>query len=87
MYTQMKPDSGVYADRNDPVAVSFEDDKLVITTRDGRVIHTPLHWFDWLCKATPEQRQDYEIMGSSIYWKQLDEGLSMEVILLGRYGT
>jgi hypothetical protein len=84
-----KPEAcqGLYLERNMPKQVRFEADSLVIETQDGRTIYTPLDWFPWLQQATPEQRQNFTLMGSSVYWPLIDEGLSMEVILLGRYGT
>jgi len=75
----------LYEDRNDAVAVEVSDDKLIITTRDGRVIHVPVDWFPWLASATPAQRTDFTNHGTSIHWNAFDEGVSMQVILLGRY--
>lgn len=75
----------IYADRNDAVAVEVTSESLVVTTRDGRIVHVPLTWFSWLTNATPEQRADFENNETSIHWNSLDEGVSMQVILLGRY--
>jgi hypothetical protein len=80
-------DNELYADRNDAIAAEVCGKQLVVTTRDGRVIHTPLAWFPWLEQATPEQQADLRVFGTSIHWNQIDDGVSMEVILLGRYGT
>ncbi len=77
---------GLYADRNDAVEVEINEKHLIITTRDERMIHVPLSWFPWLEEATSEQRTDFENNETSIHWRQLDEGVSMQVILLGRYG-
>lgn len=69
--------------RNDMVAIEFSGDKVFVTTRDGRVIAVPLDWFPWLRDATPEQRADYELSESSVYFPQIDEGFSMEPVLFG----
>ncbi|HVU12548.1 MAG TPA: DUF2442 domain-containing protein [Phototrophicaceae bacterium] len=76
-----------YAARNDAVAAEVCENKLVITTRDGRTISTPLSWFPFLEKATPEQRDHFQVLESGIYWDELEDMISMEVILLGRAGT
>ena len=81
----VEPYNGLYADRNDAVAVEVTSEYLVVTTRDERIVHVPLTWFSWLANATPEQRTDFENNETSIHWNALDEGVSMQVILLGRY--
>ncbi|MBC7872007.1 MAG: DUF2442 domain-containing protein [Chitinophagaceae bacterium] len=83
---RIEPYSGLHTDRNDAVAVELNEKYLIITTRDERIIYVPLAWFPWLINATTEQRADYENNQASIYWPQLDDGVSMQVILLGRYG-
>lgn len=74
----------LYADHNDAVAAQVCDDELIVTTRDGRVIHTPISWFPFLIAATPEQRQAFKVFNSTIHWDELEDGVSMETILLGR---
>lgn len=69
--------------RNQPVSVQVTDTALIIATRDGRIIHTPLAWFPFLVSASAAQRQDFRIMGSSILWRELEDGISMETILFG----
>ncbi len=77
----------IYVPRNDAVAAEVCADELIVRTRDGRTIHTPLSWFPFLVNATDKQRQNFEVMGTDIYWSDLEDGVSMEVILLGRSGT
>lgn len=77
----------IYVPRNDAVAAEVTTDQLIVTTRDGRVIHTPLSWFPFLLNAAEEQRQKFQVLGTLILWDDLDEIVSMEVILLGRSGT
>lgn len=79
--------NGLYAERNDAVTAQVSDSTLTVTTRDGRTIIAPLTWFPWLESAAPELRQDFTVWGTSIHWNQLDDGVSMATLLLGRYGT
>jgi hypothetical protein len=69
--------------RNEPVSVQVTDTMLIVGTRDGRIIHTPLAWFPFLVNADREQRQNFRVVGSTILWEALDDGVSMETILLG----
>lgn len=85
--TKLERDHGIFAPRNDAVGVEFEDHMLKVMTRDGRVIQVPLDWFPWLESASDAQRDDYRIYNTSIFWPQLDEGIEMQTILLGRYLT
>ena len=73
-----------YETQNCAKAIDFKDEYVVVTTEDGRMIYVPLEWFPWLQNATPEERADYKIGGMSIYWRQLDEGFSMQMVLLGK---
>ncbi|MCC6802726.1 MAG: DUF2442 domain-containing protein [Anaerolineae bacterium] len=77
----------IYVPRNDAVAAQVTKDELIVTTRDGRTIHTPLTWFPFLLNASEAQRQNFQVMGTLVLWDDLDEIVSMEVILLGRSGT
>jgi hypothetical protein len=74
----------VYAPHNDAVEACIWDEQLVVKTQDGREIRVPVSWFPFLVNATDEQRQNFEIGGTDIYWPDLDDGVSMETILLGR---
>jgi hypothetical protein len=66
-----------------PTEVSFTDEDVIITLSDGSKITNPLDWHSWLKNATLEQRQDFELYSSSIFWPELDEGLDIEAILRG----
>jgi hypothetical protein len=77
----------IYVPRNDAVEAQVCDDKLIVKTRDGREVRTPLSWFPFLVNASEEQRQKFRVLGTEIFWDDLDNGVSMEVVLLGRAGT
>lgn len=56
----------------------FENEKIGITTDDGREASMPLEWFPELANATQEQRYNYELSPLGIHWEELDEDLSFE---------
>lgn len=65
--------------------VTFSDDALSVSLRDGRVISVPLVWYPRLLNATPNQRSNWRIAGGGfgIHWPDLDEDLSTEGLLRG----
>jgi hypothetical protein len=66
-------------------AVDFDADMMRVTFMDGRELAVPLAWFRTLLKATPEQRESYEIGGGgvSLHWPDLDEDLSIAGLMAG----
>lgn len=73
---------------SEPLAtgVSFSEDMFHVSLDDGREISVPLAWFPRLLRGTPEQRQDWELIGvgEGIHWPDLDEDISVAGILAGR---
>ena len=65
-------------------AVEFTATELVVTLADGRKIATPLDWYPRLKRASAQQRASFEIMPMGIHWPDLDEDLSVAVMLKGR---
>ena len=63
--------------------VTFTDDALVVSLRDGRVLSVPLSWFPTLHNATIEQRCHWELSGEGIgiHWPALDEDISVAGLL------
>lgn len=74
-------------DDPDPHGIDVEvsDVALRIVLSDGRELSAPLAWFPRLRDATPEQRQNWEDIGSGhgIHWPDLDEDISVRA-LMGR---
>lgn len=66
-------------------AVSFSEDLLIVSLKDGRTISVPLAWYPRLLRATPQQRAEWKISsgGYGIHWPALDEDLSTEGLLRG----
>ncbi len=71
-----------------PLATSVEvtDDELIVGLADGRRVSVPLVWFPMLLRATPEQRNRWELLGDGegVHWPLIDEDLSVEGLLAGR---
>ena len=65
--------------------VRVSDDELEVSLTDGRRIAVPLVWYPRLLRATPAQRQNWELLGEGegIHWPDIDEDLSVEGLLRG----
>jgi hypothetical protein len=72
---------------NEPLisAVEVSDASIIAHLTDGRMISVPLAWSWRLSDATPEQRQNYEIIGrgQGIHWPDVDEDISAVGMLTG----
>ncbi len=66
--------------------VTVTDDTLTAELCDGRTVSVPLSWYPRLVHATPEERDNWELIGTGqgIHWPDLDEDLSVEGFLAGR---
>ena len=68
------------------MTVSVTEDVLAVQLSDGRDISVPLSWYPRLVHATPEERVHWELTGGGqgIHWPDLDEDISVEMLLAGR---
>ena len=68
------------------MTVSVTEDTLAVQLSDGRDISVPLSWYPRLVHATPEERGHWELIGGGqgIHWPDLDEDISVEMLLAGR---
>ena len=66
-------------------AVRFTEDELSVMLMDGRTISVPLVWYPRLLKASPAQRENWQLSaaGYGIHWPDIDEDLSTEGLLRG----
>ena len=66
--------------------VSLTDDALVVELVDGRIITVPLTWYPRLAHGTPAERANWRLIGEGegIHWPDVDEDISVEVLLAGR---
>lgn len=66
--------------------VTVTEDTLTAELADGRTISIPLAWYPRLVNATPEERDNWELLGDGqgIRWPDLDEDISTEGLIAGR---
>lgn len=67
-------------------AVSVAEETLTVDLSDGRTISVPLEWYPRLLHATPEERNNWRLIGRGygIHWEDIDEDISIEGLLAGR---
>ena len=65
------------------VDVSFENRRLLVSLRDGRIISVPLSWFPRLDGSDSRALGDWRLIGNGegIHWNELDEDLSVASLL------
>ncbi len=68
------------------VDVKVTKDTLTVELSDGRTISVPLQWYPRLVYATPEERNNWRLIGNGegIHWEDLDEDISVEGLIAGR---
>jgi Protein of unknown function (DUF2442) len=68
---------------SDVMDVQVLDAELVLRLSDGRTVSAPLAWFPRLLHGTPEQRNNWQIIGKGvgIHWPDLDEDISVRSLL------
>jgi len=61
------------------VRARVDADRLWVSLEDGRDVSVPVTWFEWLARATDDQRHDIRIIegGAGIWWEQLEDGVSV----------
>ena len=67
-------------------SVTITEDTLCVDLSDGRTISVPLAWFPRLLQSTPEERNNWRLIGKGrgIHWEDIDEDISVEGLLAGR---
>ena len=65
--------------------VQFTDEHAMFHLADGRIIGVPLSWFPLIHAATVQQRQNYICYHSSVYWRDIDDGIDITAMLTGLY--
>ena len=66
-------------------ALQVTDDSIIAQLADGRTISVPLAWSWRLSEATPQQSNNFEIMGNGqgVHWPDVDEDISAWGMLYG----
>jgi hypothetical protein len=61
------------------------NDSLTVDLSDGRSISVPLVWYPRLLHGTPDERNNWRLIGNAdgIHWPDLDEDISVENLLRG----
>ncbi len=69
--------------RAQTVRVSAEE--LIVELDDGRTISVPLAWFPRLLNGTPDERENWRLIGGGegIHWPDLDEDIEVRHLLAG----
>ena len=67
------------------VALEMTEDSITAQLADGRTISVPLSWSWRLSDATPEQRNNFELIGAGegVHWPDVDEDISARGMLYG----
>ncbi len=67
------------------MTIAVTDDTLTAELSDGRTVSVPLSWYPRLIHATPEERQNWRLIGAGegVHWPALDEDISVEMLLCG----
>ncbi|MBA3891119.1 MAG: DUF2442 domain-containing protein [Gemmatimonadaceae bacterium] len=67
-------------------SVTVTTDTLRIDLSDGRTISVPLAWFPRHVHATPEERNDWRLIGTGqgVHWEAIDEDVSVSGLLAGQ---
>jgi hypothetical protein len=76
----------VLATEPSAVQVKIADEKLIVELADGRAMVVPLEWYPRLLYASPEERQNWQLLGDgyAVEWPDLDEHIGIEGLLAGR---
>jgi hypothetical protein len=64
-------------------AVVVNDELLGFHLEGRRFISVPVAFYPTLALATPEEREHFEINGSSVYWPGLGADIGVEGLLAG----
>lgn len=66
--------------------ITVTEDSLIVDLTDGRTVSVPLAWYPRLLHGTPEERNNWRLIGKGegIHWPDLDEDISVENIVFGK---
>jgi len=65
--------------------VWFDREFLLCQLQDGRIVSVPISWYPRLRDASPEARENWELIGGGrgIHWPALDEDLEVGACMVG----
>jgi len=69
------------------VQVRITEDLLIGELSDGRTISVPVAWYPRLLHGSAEERNHWRLIGGGrgIHWPDLDEDISVENLLTGKF--
>ena len=67
------------------MTMNVTEDLIIAELEDGRIISVPITWSWRLSEATPEQRNNFEIIGNGegAHWPDIGEDISVRGMLFG----
>lgn len=70
----------------DATGAEVTEHSLKVDLSDGRTISVPLDWHPRLAHGTPDERNNWRLIGrgQGIRWDELDEDVSVEGLLAGK---
>ena len=82
MTVARRPQRNTYIEPNyDIDRVRFDDTYVWFHLKDERVIGIPISWSWRLEEATAEQRANYQINYGGVHWPDVDEDISVRVLM------
>ncbi len=67
----------------EPVAARFDATHIHVELRDGRLISVPIAWHPFLSRIPSDEKENFELLPSGIWWEAVDEGLSIKSMMMG----
>jgi len=66
--------------------VMVTEESLTVELEDARTISVPLEWYPRLLHGTPEERNNWRLIGKGegIHWPDFDVDISVENLVLGK---
>ena len=66
--------------------VVIDDVTLTVDLDDGRTISAPLAWYPRLQYGSPDERNNWRLIGANggIHWPDIDEDISVKSLILGK---
>jgi hypothetical protein len=66
--------------------VVVNEESVSVELADGRVLSAPIGWFPRLSHGTPDERNQWRLIGGGrgIHWPALEEDVSVENLLAGK---
>ncbi len=66
-----------------PEKAWYANDMAHVTLADSRTIGTPIWWYPYLSGLSDAQLDDIGLMSEGIWWRAVDEGISITSMFLG----